>query len=237
MRSRRLAPRAFTGGQSSSHREPPGTQAHIPTARSEAARVDALLVALRSYTPWGATDRTGVERIHSFLRRGGGFSRNHLPGHVTASAIVVSHSPGQVLLIRHPRLGRWVQPGGHIELFDGSVLDAARREFEEECGLAILELPIADQVLDVDVQRYPASGRIAAHLHFDIRYLFVAGVDRTKPSECMEARWFELSEIVDLVREPSLGRAIVKASVAMGWTPDATLLRWLGTLRDHQQPR
>ena len=43
------------------------------------------------------------------------------PGHFTASAFVVSPDGTKVLLVEHARLGRWLQPGGHIEADDRTV--------------------------------------------------------------------------------------------------------------------
>ena len=55
-----------------------------------------------------------------------------VPGHVTASAIVLDASGGRVLLTLHPRLGRWVQLGGHCEDEDDDLVAAALREATEE---------------------------------------------------------------------------------------------------------
>ncbi|HAN31188.1 MAG TPA: hypothetical protein DCQ06_06275 [Myxococcales bacterium] len=49
------------------------------------------------------------------------------PGHFTASAFVVSPDRSSLLLIKHKKLGRWLQPGGHIEAEDTTVESAARR--------------------------------------------------------------------------------------------------------------
>ena len=62
------------------------------------------------------------------------------PGHLTCSACVLGDGGQRVLLVHHARLGRWLQPGGHVELGDESPLASARREVEEESGLAALEV-------------------------------------------------------------------------------------------------
>ncbi len=49
------------------------------------------------------------------------------PGHFTASAFVVSVDGDSILLIHHAKLGRWLQPGGHIEVDDASIEGATRR--------------------------------------------------------------------------------------------------------------
>ena len=58
------------------------------------------------------------------------------PGHITASAVVLSADRREVLLTLHPRIGRWVQLGGHCEPEDATIADAALREATEESGIA-----------------------------------------------------------------------------------------------------
>jgi len=53
------------------------------------------------------------------------------PGHITASAIVLSPDGESVVLVNHVRVGLWIQPGGHVEPDDATLVDAARREVEE----------------------------------------------------------------------------------------------------------
>ncbi|PPJ25331.1 NUDIX hydrolase [Nocardia nova] len=69
-----------------------------------------------------------------------GCLREHAPGHITASAVVFSHDEREVLLTLHPRVGRWIQLGGHCEPRDETVVDAALREATEESGIAGLEV-------------------------------------------------------------------------------------------------
>jgi 8-oxo-dGTP pyrophosphatase MutT (NUDIX family) len=62
--------------------------------------------------------------------------------HATAGAFLFTQDrAGQwrLGLIEHPRLNRWVSPGGHVDA-DESPFQAAVREVEEETGLAGLRL-------------------------------------------------------------------------------------------------
>src|SRR5680860_704961 len=63
-------------------------------------------------------------------------TRAGIPSHFTASALPVTADATRVCLVLHRRMGLWVQPGGHFEPEDPSVVVAARREMREETGLS-----------------------------------------------------------------------------------------------------
>lgn len=122
------------------------------------------------------------------------------PGHFTASAFVLSPDRKNLLLIRHAKLGIWLQPGGHIESADLDTLAAARREVQEETGLKRVE--VLREVFDVDVHRIPAWKETPAHQHFDIRVLLVAQeIEIEAGDDAAEARWFTLEEVAQATEE------------------------------------
>lgn len=94
------------------------------------------------------------------------------PGHFTASAFVVSEARGALLLHLHRKLGLWLQPGGHFEPTDGSLLDAVRRELEEETGIA--DARVTSELFALDVHEIPEIAAEPAHRHHDLRVLFLA---------------------------------------------------------------
>lgn len=137
-------------------------------------------------------------------------SRTHyVPGHLTASAFVLSPDESSLLLIHHSKLGRWLQPGGHLDPEDQSLLAAARREVSEETGLDDLELLIGP--FDVDVHAIPSRGDAPAHLHFDVRYLFCARSEVVRGgSDALDARWFPLQVSGEWATDESVLRAVRK---------------------------
>lgn len=110
--------------------------------------------------------------------------------HVTGSAIVVG--PRGVVLLRHRRLGIWVQPGGHIETGE-TPWGAALREGMEETGLELAFAGGVARLVHVDVH---SGGR--GHTHLDLRYLVEAGdADPAPPlGESQEVEWFTWDEAI-----------------------------------------
>ncbi|HTM43299.1 MAG TPA: NUDIX hydrolase [Polyangiaceae bacterium] len=139
------------------------------------------------------------------------FSREHFtPGHFTASAFILSPDRKAVLLIHHQKLARWLQPGGHLEPEDDSVLATAEREVREEVNLAEVSLG-HEGIFDIDVHPIPQWKSEAAHQHFDVRFLFVAKtVDFTASSEVTAGRWFPLTDLGEIASDESVRRALRK---------------------------
>lgn len=126
--------------------------------------------------------------------------------HVTGSAIVIGARG--VLLLRHKRLGIWVQPGGHIDPGE-TPWQAARREAVEETGLAVdfaaTDAAGVPSLAHVDVH---PGGR--GHTHLDLRYLFDGGVADPAPpdDESQEIGWFDWPAAIELA-DPGLRGLLV----------------------------
>ncbi len=168
----------------------------------------SLLATLRRHQSADEQERGSIEAVIAELERDGtaGFRRSHFsPGHVTASGFV--RNGDQVLLIHHDRLGRWMQPGGHIEPEDANVEAAARREIHEETGLADLT---SLGLLDVDVHLIPPGRGEPSHLHFDLRWGFEAVGTPVAGDGVSAARWFGPEQLPGLGLDPGVGRAVPK---------------------------
>jgi 8-oxo-dGTP pyrophosphatase MutT (NUDIX family) len=135
--------------------------------------------------------------------------RDHLdPGHLTASAFVVAPSGDRVLLIRHRTLGLWLQPGGHFEVGDETLVGAAAREAEEETGVHLGA--VLSGLFHVDVHRVPANAKRGegAHLHHDLRVLFRASaLELSARDEVDAAAWFSWEELAALDTDDSVRAA------------------------------
>jgi 8-oxo-dGTP pyrophosphatase MutT (NUDIX family) len=124
-------------------------------------------------------------------------SEESSPVHITGSGIVVG--PRGVVLLKHKRLGIWLQPGGHIDLGE-TPWDAALRECREETGLDVsFAGPLDDdgvpELIHVDVH---AGGR--GHTHLDTRYLIDGGdADPAPPDgESQDIAWFDWDTAIDM---------------------------------------
>ncbi|GAB3296855.1 NUDIX domain-containing protein [Epidermidibacterium keratini] len=116
------------------------------------------------------------------------------PGHLTASAVVVDAEGERTLLTLHPRIGRWVQLGGHCEPGDETLVDAALREAREESGID--ELDIDPAPLQLDVHPLTCSGGVPTR-HLDVRFLVRAAAGATEriSDESLDLRWFGFAEL------------------------------------------
>jgi 8-oxo-dGTP pyrophosphatase MutT (NUDIX family) len=114
------------------------------------------------------------------------------PVHVTASALIVGRRG--IVLHKHRRLGRWMQPGGHLEPGEWPH-QAARREATEETGLETADPPGGPRMVHLDVH-----GAAKGHTHLDLRYLLI-GTDEDpvpSPGESPDVRWCTLEEATSL---------------------------------------
>lgn len=139
------------------------------------------------------------------------FSREHyVPGHFTASAFVCSPERDRVLLIHHAKLGRWLQPGGHVEPTDPDLLAAARREVAEETGLTGLDL-LTPGIFDLDVHEIPARRTAPSHEHFDVRFAFVSKtLEHQAASDALDALWVTWADVPALESDASVMRAVTQ---------------------------
>jgi 8-oxo-dGTP pyrophosphatase MutT (NUDIX family) len=125
---------------------------------------------------------------------------------------VNSPARSQVLLPHQRKDDRWFQPGGHSN-GDPDTLRIALRETSGESGVAPEHTrPLSEDIVDVDIPTIPASRKVSAHVHFDIRCLLE--MDDTVPllrSEAShEIAWITLAQVARLDNHRSVVRTVEK---------------------------
>lgn len=149
-------------------------------------------------TAWQAPDPAQDSLRHAYLAflaaRDDACLRECAPGHLTASALVVDHSGRHALLTLHPRVGRWLQLGGHCEIGDETIVAAALREAAEESGIAGLTIAAEPAALHV----HPLTCSLGTPTrHLDVQFVVRApeGATIARSDESLDLKWWPLDAL------------------------------------------
>jgi 8-oxo-dGTP pyrophosphatase MutT (NUDIX family) len=157
----------------------------------------SLLVDVR-HTLVRAPRRSAVDRFEAWAWRAlldqegpALLTRHAAPSHLTSSAIVLTPDARHTCLVLHGRIGRWVQPGGHLEAGDLTLGAAAAREVVEETGL------IGEVLPDIVVlSRHEAPCRPEVDWHLDVQHLVIADQEPPRVSpESRDVRWWDVEDL------------------------------------------
>lgn len=154
--------------------------------------------AVEALRAWAAPDSGQDTLRHAVLAfldaRSDACERACVPGHITASALVLDHTGETALLTLHPRVGRWLQLGGHCEATDADIHAAALREATEESGIAGLRL---DPTLAA-VHVHPLTCSLGVPTrHLDLQFVAhaPAGAQISISDESVDLRWWPVDAL------------------------------------------
>lgn len=177
---------------------------------------------LRRHVQRWPEDRELAARFAAFLdAHDDCLLRRCVPGHITASAWILSPDDGSVLLTHHRKLGRWLQLGGHVD-GEAHVERAALREAQEESGMGeftfVAVAPDGLVPLDLDVHPIPARGSEPRHDHWDVRFLLRAlpGQELQLSAESNDLRWWPRDRLGAATDEESVLRLDRRAAIVLG---------------------
>lgn len=174
-----------------------------------------ILKLISDYENLYEDDEANTSAIKSFLAQFSGeqlFDRKNFTGHITSSAYIINPKKDSLLLLRHKFLQRWLQPGGHVDNTDASLLQAALRESEEETGIAKTHLSLANKnIFNIDSHPIPANEKKQepAHVHHDISFLFYCNINELHidEHESTAGKWVAFSTLMnDAEYQPLIAR-------------------------------
>lgn len=127
---------------------------------------------IATLTDWQAPDPAQDSLRHAVLAfvlgRDDACRRECEAGHITASTLVLDDSGARVLLTLHPRVGRWLQLGGHCDDHDDNIVAAALREATEESGIP--DLRLAPELVALHVHPVTCSLGVPTR-HLDLQFV------------------------------------------------------------------
>jgi len=180
------------------------------------AELSSARALVEAYQPTSEAQALERARILAFIAAHprDAHLRTCVPGHLTASTILVEAAGARVLLHHHLKLDRWLQVGGGHADGDANLRHVAWRETVEEAGIEPVSMTLLP--VDVDVHVIPARaarpGRMAEplHLHYDVRFVAVApeGAAAVCSDESRALGWFTRAEAEALELDQSVMRLI-----------------------------
>lgn len=150
------------------------------------------------------------------------FSKKNFEGHITASGLVISPDK-KVLVVFHKKLQKFLQPGGHIEKDDKSIIFSAMREVKEETNLNNIKLHSwclnNNSPIMIDTHKIPENKQENEneHYHHDFMFVFITREEdiTLDTNEVSDFCWASIDEVIknDSVLAKGLKKAIMLSIV------------------------
>lgn len=167
---------------------------------------EAILTLVEEYLSKFPGEKERASQLIQFVKQYEGealFNRKNFTGHITTSAFITNEKDDSLLLLKHKFLNRWLQPGGHVDATDKSLVASALREACEETGLSASDIELVSaEIFDIDSHNIPenTTKQEPAHVHHDIRFLFTCSYSNPLSislEESTDSKWILFSELAD----------------------------------------
>ena len=172
---------------------------------------------VQDYTNFYESEKDDLIQLKDFITNEKDIYNSKNPiGHLTASGYIYAKEDKKILLLAHKKLNRLLQPGGHAEPTDTSLLNTAIREIYEETQLDNLELlnifPDKNIPFDINTHFIPENPKkdMPAHYHHDFRYLFIVEKSTNINIDFNESNNYQWIPIKDLETDFHFKRIIDK---------------------------
>lgn len=134
----------------------------------------------------------------------------------TTSAFIMHPNEPKILLLKHEKIGKWLQPGGHIELHENQI-QALKHELEEETGLkpsdyTIIEPSESPKPTGVNTSNVVLPlpfyinehfwDGVGPHKHIDLCYLVKSHTEKLtdNPDGASAIGWLSIQDIIEIHR-------------------------------------
>jgi 8-oxo-dGTP diphosphatase len=152
---------------------------------------------IRAISPLDELERQHISDTLAWIDSGAPLYRTARPAtprqHLVSYSVLFDQTAGQLLLLDHIDAGRWLPPGGHVEV-DEHPATTALRELREELRLEtefIIGRPI---FITLSTTIGKSAGHVDVSLWFAFRGDGLKPV-QADPSECSAVQWFSLSAL------------------------------------------
>lgn len=161
---------------------------------------------INTYLEIFPAESDGVTHLLNQLKSEGVvFNRKNFTGHIVANTLVLNKDMTKVLCLFHNTLKMYLQPGGHVDEADKSVIEAAFRELEEETGIKKYKLhpwhlKNKDMPIYIESHLIPENLKKGEgeHYHHDFMYAVIADDENVnlQLDEVSDFLWIDVETVI-----------------------------------------
>ncbi len=174
---------------------------------------------MRKYLEYFPEDGKNLDLLEKQIQREENvFDRTNGTGHIVANALIFYR--GKVLVVFHNFLKRYLQPGGHIEKNDLSIVEGAFREAREETGINDLVLCSWHKEthipIFIETHLIPENSkkREKQHYHYDCMYAFKTNTKdvRLQTCEVSDFLWMDMKTLIEKDSDSFLSKSLQRSN-------------------------